>query len=140
MLIKTAIEVSAILHLDAYTYDEREFTALERTLASAGIGIEFLLLTKDESERDGRRYRVTSSQIPELQSVLGGNFDALGQFTPVLGAGKAYACRQIVRSGAGSGCEDLVASDDYVATTKCAIIAGNKKWWGGVAQPGKCPK
>ena len=140
MLIKTSIEMSVALYLDAYTYDEREFAALERTLRSASIGAEYLTLERDEHGREGRRYTATSSQIPDLQKILEGEFDARGQFAPWLASGKTYACRQLVRSGAGPGCQELVALDDYVATTKCAIIAGNNKWWGGVAQPGTCSK
>jgi hypothetical protein len=98
MLIKTSVGASGLLHLDAYTYDAREFAALERTLVSAHIGTDYLTLEQDESGREGRRYTVASAQIPDLENVLRGGFDAHGQFVPRPEPGKIYACRQLVRS------------------------------------------
>lgn len=138
MLIQTSIEHSE-LRLDAYTFDAKEFDALRRTLISASAGTEYQSIEEDDSGREGRRYIVLSGQIPKLQIVLGGSFDPQGKFAATAGSGTTYACHQIVRGGAGPGCKELVASDDHVASTKCAIIAGTNRWWGGVAQPGKCP-
>jgi len=49
-----------------------------------------------------------------------------------------YRCKEIDLAGDGNGCENLSAKDIDEATVKCALIAHNNGWFGGVAAEGRC--
>ena len=138
MLITTAVDSSGSVNMDAYSNSVQEFVALEETLRAAGLIPAYTSIGRDSSGREGRQYTATRPELAALQNVLGGQFDSRGHFTPTAGLGTVYACRQVLLGGAGSGCQELIAPSDYIATAICALIAGSNGWYGGVAQPGKC--
>jgi hypothetical protein len=139
MLIKTTRHGSDFLQLDAYTFSEREWAALQNTMKRLGADTGFSQLNRDEVGREGRRFYLKDvTTIDALQSLLRGRFDTTGQFEPEPGAGKRYACSEVIRTGMGSGCEEFAASDDDTAVVSCGIIAGRNNWLGGDAKQGSC--
>jgi hypothetical protein len=106
MLITTTVDSSGTVNMNAYSHSVDEFVALEETLRTAGLIPTYASIPRDSSGRDGRRYTATTSELTALQNVLGGQFDARGQFTPTTGLGVVYACRQVLLGGAGSGCRN----------------------------------
>src|SRR5438445_8538367 len=112
MLIRTIRPVLEMLSVEGYTFDEREWTALEDTLSRAGASTRFSPLERDSFGREGRRYNVVGIRIIEaLEALLRGRFDSAGRFEPEPGAAKQYACREDTRSGLGQGCKEFAASD-----------------------------
>ena len=139
MLIKSGFLPSGDLQLAAYTFNDQEFSDLETVLSSIGAGTGFRPLPKDSKNRRGRAYSVSASDIPKLEAALEGIFLANGDFVPSSGSGNNYRCREATLGGAGSGCEDMKAPDLAKARVRCAAIAGQRHWFGGVVSTGKCP-
>jgi hypothetical protein len=127
------------LQLDARTFNAIEFQSLEATLQMASVQPLFQQLPADAAGRDGRRYLVPAGQVGDLEGVIDGKFSQTGGFLPRSGRGRQYACREIALRGQGTGCENMTASNDKVALTKCALIANKNQWFGGVHGPGACP-
>jgi hypothetical protein len=140
MLIYTRFLTSGDLQMDAYTYSLEEFEAVENTLTAAGVAPTYQQLPRDKAEREGRRYTAPSHRLHHLEAELEGSFLSTGEFVPAAGTGNNYACREISIGGQAKGCEDLVAPSDAVAQTKCALIARNKNWFGGVPGRGTCQR
>jgi hypothetical protein len=138
MLIDSGFLSSGDLELKAYTFDIKEFTALESTLSQAGIGPLYRHLPNDRSNREARAYLVPRSEISNLEALLHGSFKSSG-FLPSVDGGQSYRCKEVDLSGHGRGCEDITAPNKSVAQTKCALIARKKNWFGGVPSPGQCP-
>lgn len=137
MQIQAQTTSSGDLRLQVRTFDLEEFDAVEATLRSAGVLSQHSTLGTDQYGRKGRQYIVIAESLRKLEQTLGGQFVA-GQFVQQQGTGRVYACREVSLAGGGPGCEDLSAPDDNTARTACALIAGNRNWLGGSAQPGKC--
>ena len=141
MLIETRFIGTGDLELNAYTYSTDEFASLETVLRIAGSSSEFVRLRPDRGGREGRRYGVSAPEVPRLESVLEGAFRTDGVFAPATVApGRQFACREITLGGTGRGCANLIAPDTAVARVKCALIARANNWFGGVPNPGTCPR
>ena len=139
MLIETRMRAPNALDIVAYTFNEREWMALEEILDRSGISSEYSALGRDEFGRDGRRYYAeTAQQIGSLARLLQGRFDSEGRFEPARGTGRRYACREVQHSGMGNGCQEFDAPDDSSAIVRCGIIAGQRRWFGGDAKQGNC--
>jgi hypothetical protein len=82
---------------------------------------------------------ISPSEAAKLQSILGLQFYGEGLETRVIiDEGNGYRCKEITLRGEGNGCVDLKASTDSEATTKCALVAQQRSWFGGVASTGTC--
>lgn len=139
MLIRTTRREPQVLLIEAYTFSNREWMALEDTLGRAEVRREFSPLDRDAAGRPGRRYYAEGlQQIGMLEALLGGRFDANGRFQPEPSTAKQYACREVTRNGIGKGCQEFAAADDSSAVVKCGIIAGQHNWLGGDPTPGTC--
>lgn len=126
------------LSIDALTYSFDEFKALENTLLSALITRRFVEVKPSKDDRMHRGYRAERNEVSRLGEVLQGEFDLKGAFVPSRGSGNQYACHEIVVSGWGAGCQEFLATKHHIAVTRCAILAGNKNWFGGSAERGDC--
>jgi hypothetical protein len=143
MQIKAAIKETTDLELTAATFSPTEFRALRHVLAEAGVGgilrrVQFTDIGPDRAGRMVRQYLVPKRPIESLERVLGGHFDPSGLFTATAAAGRSYSCREVVVGGHGPGCEDVTAANDYIALSKCALIAGRNLWFGGESKAGTC--
>jgi hypothetical protein len=117
-----------------------EFAALGRVLTEAKIEPVFVL-SREGIRRPAREYSVSEIGKISLQKVLGGQFlehEGGISFRTTDGGDFSYACKEISVSGFGSACRDLTAPSDDVALVKCAIVAGELHWFGGVAEKGAC--
>ena len=79
VLIKTEM-LDAVLRLLAYTFQEHEFAILESVLKRTGISNDYSPIGPDSSKREGRRYYVPQSKIPDFGQAVGGSFNAEGTF------------------------------------------------------------
>ncbi|MBI3702949.1 MAG: hypothetical protein HY244_03630 [Rhizobiales bacterium] len=141
VLIKSSISTSTgDLELEATTFSEMEFAAVEDVLRKLGIEVRFSPLEpKPRDNRERRRYNVSHDLIPKLENALSGHFLRTGEFQPSpTQPGSVYACEEVKLSGRGKGCEELAASDMAAARVKCGLVANSKKWFGGVPRPGTC--
>lgn len=98
------------------------------------------MLPQDRDGRSGRRHVIEAAEVPTLERYLGVAFRGQEERTTatVKGEGDPYRCREIARRGEGPGCVDITARDDIEALVKCSLVANNRRWFGGVAEPGKC--
>jgi hypothetical protein len=139
MLITTSMREHDVLVFDCYTFSNDEWNALGSTLLAAGARTDFSPLGRDRAGREGRRYFIEGlTPIQTLASFLRGRFDPNGRFESEPNAPKVYACREVTRTGIGTGCQEFASSDLSSAIVKCGIIAGQKSWLGGDAKEGKC--
>lgn len=128
------------LLLSAYSYSADELGALTTVLNRAGIKWAQEQLPPDDQGRQGLLCIITAGDVAAVEKQLGVAFRGYEADTSVTvaGAGKTYRCRELQRGGDGPGCVDLVAKDDVEARVKCALLANSSRWFGGVAEPGKC--
>jgi len=139
MFVQTQMSEENVLLIIAYTFSEREWSALAETAIRAGIRPDYSPLGRDQFGREGRRYYAdTPEQIASLGRILRGNFDRVGRFEPAPGVGRRYACREVRHSGVAKGCEEFDAEDDNIAIVRCGIIASQNGWFGGDARQGNC--
>jgi hypothetical protein len=142
MLVLPTRDSSGNLLLSVYSFDPREVDAVLFVLKKYAIEFFFDQITPDRSGRSGIKYIIPSSEVGRLGERLGGAFDDNGSFVPSENAdgesGKHFACRQITYNGTGSGCVDVIAEDENDARLKCALIANDRNWFGGVPSPGAC--
>jgi hypothetical protein len=81
MLITTKMERPDLLTIDCYTFNAREWTALENTLSQADVSLDFSSLGGDTVGRDGRRYHAEGlGRIGALATLLRGSFRQDGRF------------------------------------------------------------
>jgi hypothetical protein len=140
MLLVPTIKRDRRLFLDAYSYQEGELNAVGKSLEEYGIRSEVEALEPDSSDRTGRRYIIPREDVPKLEERLSIRFRGEDEqtTTEIYPPGKGYKCEEITLRGHGSGCVDFSANDRTEATVKCALIAHNKGWFGGVASSGNC--
>lgn len=140
MLLVPILQKDGQLFLDAYSYADKELEAVAQVLHKSGIPFEREILAEDKAGRKGLRYIVEDKYVQRLAQYLSVEFQGVYERTTTtlhfLGAG--YRCQEIELNGHGKGCVDLTARDQLEATMKCALIANNKGWLGGVATPGSC--
>ena len=139
MLIQSRFIERGDLEMKAYTFDLREFSALENTLARAGIAPTYRRIPNDRANREGRAYTIRATELPQLEALLEGRFQPNGLFLSSPGTGTNYRCKEVNLSGGGPGCEDIIAPNKSIAQTKCALIARKNNWFGGVPSAGQCP-
>lgn len=147
MLIIATVEKIAEtrkLVLAAYSYSDRELSAVDAVFAKAGISSRATASKRLLDRRPGRLYRIHSDDVYKLERLLQVRFVGAGRKTGVevdpVGSesGGGYHCERVVRTGFGKGCVDVDAHNMDVAIVKCALIARSKKWFGAVAEKGPC--
>ena len=78
---------------------------------------------------------------PQFENYLRVRFIGLEKSTTVEfqeEATQSYRCEELAVNGMGKGCVNLTARRSSEATMKCALIAHDRGWLGGVASPGRC--
>jgi hypothetical protein len=140
MLIIPTVLPSGDLILDAFSSDVREFDALAVVLEKCGGARSHRPLPQDAYGRMGRRFTTNASVAANLESRLSIEFTRRGRrtVTTVLGGPTGYRCQAVASSGTTHGCIDISAEDDADAAVKCALIARENAWFGGVASRGHC--
>jgi hypothetical protein len=130
------------LTLIAKTYLSEEVAALVATLR--GIDVHRVLKRRIPSwiARDPRpEYRITLSptEAERFTSLLHVQVSGTRR-KPwiVVSTGRGYKCQEVTLRGNGKGCMNLTAASASEATTKCALVAQQHRWFGGVATPGTC--
>jgi hypothetical protein len=150
VIIHSKFTPSGDLEIDVYSENTEDFDYIEGTLRAARIPAQFLPLPPephDPLQRDGRKYFVQKHEVQDLESLLNGSFHPTGQLILASSRDDSYACHEMVvlrgtnpaRGGIGRGCENFTAQNFTIAVVKCAFIAGNNNWFGGVAYEGRCP-
>jgi hypothetical protein len=140
MRLNVQMTTTGDLELRAATYSTDEFLVLHSVLKHSGIGgffkkVPFTVGENDSAGRKVRHYTVPKNRINRFEDVLGGRFDRQGRFETIPSKeGRNYACRDVN----GTGCENIIATSQRVALVKCALIAGQNNWFGGVTNEGFC--
>lgn len=140
MLLIPELNYKGDLLLDAYSFSSDEINCVTYVLEKSLILIETVNLQKDLKGRTGLRFYIYDKNIPSLESTLRVKFLREGEKTRVsltsTGVGKSYKCSRI--DTPPNSCETIWADDEKEAIVKCALIANNKNWLGGVPSPGQC--
>jgi hypothetical protein len=141
MQVKAKVDENGGLRLLASTYSSAEFEHLHNVLSRLGTIRIRNPARRDRDGREMREYSVLPENVARLERELGGRFEEDGTFSEVpTKRGHPYACREISPNGRGHGCEEIIATDQSVALMKCALIAGQNNWFGGVPQEGTCQR
>ena len=125
--------------LEAYSYSESELDAVSVFLARLKLAVSFEQLPIDDRGRQGRRFRLSQTAAARVERRLSFSFELLA-FMPTMEAGKSYRCDELSLDGPKAHCADLVANDREEAIVKCALLANQRGWLGGVASPGTCKR
>lgn len=145
MLVIPQLFDGKILHLDAYSFDEKELEAVKDALDDSGVKYEIKDILPDKEKRKGRRFIIRGNAITLLEDYLGLKFvreSVIGgtdrTTIEVVDGGSPFKCEEISLKNHKKGCEDVKAKNQSAATLKCALVAKKKGWFGGVASPGVC--
>lgn len=140
MLLIPEINFKGDLLLDAYSFSSAEINCVTYVLEKSFILIETVNLKKDIEGRTGLRFYIYDLHIPTLERTLQLKFIREGEKTKVsltsVGVGQSYRCSRI--DTPPNSCETIWADDEKEAIVKCALIANNNNWLGGVPSPGFC--
>lgn len=145
MLIKWSSERKKGIVLHAFTYEKGELAALQEVLKAVGAVAEPL---RDEAAPKDRR-PVSSFLLPEFaiqqfEEHLGLRFEGEDRESlsvlPAAG-GQRFRCDRVDGLSADPvNCVNLSASSRPDAVVKCALIANQRNWFGGIASPGACER
>lgn len=128
------------LQLDAFSFSDQELESVANTIESMGLPFESFDLKPDEFNRKGKGYFIFKEYVRQFLLNIGPPLMHYKSIRPPLmeGKGKTYKCEELTLSGKGGDCANLRAKDSDQATVKCALVAHQNQWMGGVASPGKC--
>jgi hypothetical protein len=140
MLLIPQISFTGELSLDAYSFSSYEINSVVYVLDKSGVDIVNENLSRDREGRIGLRFIIHTLEIVKLERTLRVKFSGEGENTKVSftkgDQGKSYRCSRI--DTPPNGCETISANDEQEAIVKCALVANNKNWLGGVPTPGQC--
>jgi len=146
MLLIPKIDDEGRLNLAAYSFNQQELYAVVETLQNERIQTQIIPLDNDNIGRSGIVLIIQQLDISKLQRVLNVTFRRENGtttviFNPVKSSfdgkiSKSYRCSRI--DTPPHACETIYAGDDYEAVVKCALLAGDRNWLGGVPAPGTC--
>lgn len=140
MILVPYLEPDVSLRLDAFSYQIAEIDSVRTILERVRIAAEEQQLPNDNHDRVGRRFIVPHSLVSALEEKLqicfvGQREQTSIQYSP---GSRGYRCEELNFTGDGTGCVEFYASDKSEAIPKCALIANNNGWLGGVAEKGSC--
>lgn len=140
MLLIPQLAVSGNLLLSAYSFDYSEINSVAIVLEKSRIDIVNENLGRDREGRFGLRFIIKAFEIFKLENTLRLKFTGRGEKTKVTlnldRQGRSFKCRRI--DTPPNGCETVWADNEQEAIVKCALIANNNNWLGGVPAPGSC--
>jgi hypothetical protein len=160
-----SLGAQAQLSLTAYSFDERELSSMPHVLGRSMIErIRIEEVSKDKVGRTGRQFSLASEEIERLEKSLDLRFladrkgdvvivpgwfyrdepspfqilkDRLGRWLP-LDKERSYCCRELALHGDGDHSLQIKASNDEDALFKCALLGGQRHWFGAKASKGPC--
>lgn len=133
--------IGQTLNLYAYSNSNEEFRAIQRVLSSSKVEFNTIPIQSDEKRRRGFKYSIYGQHfIERLQAYLQIRLFGRGNQTRVelSGGNNAYRCIEISDIEDNSDCQTIFADDDHSALFKCALLANQNNWMGGVSEPGTC--
>jgi hypothetical protein len=160
-----SVQVSLIL--TAYSFNDSELEAVPEVLSRARIEPRQLeSVPKDPEGRAARRFGLNFEEIEKLETRLDIKFlaDPRGNVAIVPrwyfrgeqgprgagrmpfnlwlppGAGRSYCCRELTLQGDGTDSIQITADDDVDATFTCALLGGQRNWFGAKPSKGPCPR
>ena len=148
MLLIPQIIYNGNLYLDAYSFSSEEIGAVASILHKAKIRHVNEELTKDTQGRYGLRFIIISGEIIKLEQTLRLKFEGRDKNTKVVfnpsyanadGQGDndiSFKCSRI--DNPPYSCSTIFAKDETEAAVKCALIASQNNWLGGVPTRGRC--
>jgi hypothetical protein len=123
-----------LMYIDCYSYQRSEFISVYKVLENSRVEYSESSLARDKNERLGLRYSLIGRNIEKLETYLKIKFFS----DEINGEGDAYKCKRICALNNETGCKTIHANDKDSANMICAIVAKKNKWFGGVAEKGKC--
>ena len=150
------------LQLNAYSFVVKELNAFDRIVSD--IGSSTAQVANDQSGRMGRRAEMPTTLVSSLEDKVGLDFyNAEGRllvlprwmtrvapsssrrYQPDLilsyaqEAGESeYCCRELDKNGDGDDAVPISAADDDSALFACALIGGQRHWFGSKPTRGSC--
>lgn len=147
MLLIPKLDDAGNLHLNAFSFSQRELHAVVETLEKEKIVLQITKLAIDAMGREGIGLLVKKIDIIRIQQLLNITFKIEEGRTKVVFHPKklnfdgnnpqSYRCSRI--DAPPHACETVYAYDDSEAVLKCALVASENNWLGGVPRPGECP-
>lgn len=145
---------SARLVLAAYSFSDRELQSVRKVLEKVRIRPdETPNVPRDKADRKGVGFLIDAAELKPLQERLELKFlsDLEGNLVvvpshflrdePRSGSSLTpYCCRELSLSGDGSDSFQITADNDDEALFKCALLGGQKHWFGAKATKGPCPR
>jgi len=140
MLLIPYIDTNLDLFLDAFSFNSNEIDSVARLIEKCEIELKNTNLRKDRHGRYGLRFIVSLFDRPKLENRLNIRFTGTGKNTLTQladeGAGSSYRCKRV--DSPPNNCQTIYAEDDDDAIVKCALVANENNWLGGVPTPGQC--
>jgi hypothetical protein len=153
------------LNLTAYSFDERELGSIPHVLERSRIGqVRIEDVPKDNVGRMGMQFGLNSEEIERLEKSLDLRFLAdrkgdvviipgwfsrdepspfqalknrMGRWVPP-DKERSYCCHELALHGDGDHSIQITASGDEDALFKCALLGGQRHWFGAKASKGPC--
>ena len=152
------------LILTAYSFNDSEMEIVREALSRARIEPRQIERLGENAEgRTAWRFGLNFEEIEKLQTRLDIKFvaDLSGNVAIVPGwyfrgepgpqrawvpfnlwlppgAARSYCCRELTLQGDGKGIIQITADDDVDATFKCALLGGQRNWFGAKPSKGPC--
>jgi hypothetical protein len=137
MLIIPHVRGGGRTDLDAFSFSVAEIAMVGIYVRSLGFEAPSKPLPSDNVGRNGERYSLSAQASTVVQHRLGVDFGS-GRFIFRSEHGPAFRCVELALNSDDGQCVNIVAADAAEAAVKCALIANEKNWLGGVAQTGTC--
>lgn len=125
------------LILSCYSYQDSEFDSVRFVIQRARVEATSESIRSETDNRIGIRFTIWNENIRKLENFLKIRFDNFGK--EMKGGGNSpFKCERVTVLSQRQECKTIFADDKHSANVICALVAKDKGWFGGVAEPGQC--